>query len=107
MEELDFKTFKRKCKQKIRTYKHDDKKKRNYNASIVDDKFISFEFIYKMIINDNIKCCKICNCDLLFTNYQRYNGCQYSMDRINSKFYHTEKNIQIICFNCNRRKQDN
>ncbi len=97
--------LKRKMKQKIRTYKHDDKKKRLYNALECHDKFITYDFIISLIINSNIKNCSLCGCDLLYTNYQRYHKNQYSIDRIDSTKYHTENNIQIICFDCNRRKQ--
>ncbi len=100
-------TLKRKLMQKIRTYRYSDKKKRSYNASECNDKFICYDFIINMIINSNIKICSLCGCDLLYTNYQRYHKNQYSIDRIDSTKYHTEQNIQIICFDCNRRKQNN
>ncbi len=106
MELVQDNNLKRKMKQKIRTYKHDDKKKRAYDALNCDDKYVSYDFILNMIINSNLKICSLCNCDLLYTNYQPYEKKQYSIDRIDSNLFHTEHNIQIICFYCNRRKQN-
>ena len=40
------------------------------------------------------------------TNYKRGDDKQFSIDRTDSRLYHTDNNIQLLCWGCNCRKKD-
>ena len=50
--------------------------------------------------------CNICGCAMKTTNYKSNDGQQFSIDRLDSKRGHTEENIQLLCWNCNRAKKN-
>lgn len=91
-------TFETNIKRKIAGHlKYDKKKKLENNLSI--DKVMT---LYEKQNGE----CKICGCHMKTVNYKSNDGKQFSIDRINPLMGHTDENIQLLCWNCNRGKSN-
>jgi hypothetical protein len=66
---------------------------------------ISIDKVKKLYEKQNGECV-VCNCTMKTTNYKRGDDKQFSIDRIDSRLYHTDDNIQLLCWGCNRSKKD-
>ena len=66
---------------------------------------ISIDKVKKLYERQNGECV-VCNCTMKTTNYRRGDDKQFSIDRIDSRLYHTDDNIQLLCWGCNRSKKD-
>ena len=66
---------------------------------------ISVEKVQKLFVKQNGECC-LCDCALKTFNYKKLDRQQFSIDRINSKFGHTDDNVQLLCCGCNNEKSN-
>lgn len=87
-------------KSKIRNHKCEDILN---NRIFNDDDYITIEYIKNMLNDCNEKCC-FCKCGVKLINYETKDKEQFSLDRIDSKLAHIKTNIQIACWECNRKK---
>ena len=50
--------------------------------------------------------CLVCGCMMKTCSYKQNDKDQFSIDRIDSRRGHTDDNIQLLCWGCNRAKQN-
>jgi hypothetical protein len=89
-------TFDTNIKNKISGHLNNDKEK-NLKSDLSVKKV-------KLLFEKQNGDCNICGCET--TNYKSNDGKQFSIDRLDSKRAHTEDNIQLLCWNCNRGKSN-
>lgn len=77
--------------------KYDDEKGYETNLSVKKVKTL-FE-------NQNGECL-VCGCMMKTCGYKQNDKDQFSIDRIDSRRGHTDDNIQLLCWGCNRAKQN-
>lgn len=71
-----------------------------------DKEFFSIDYIFnKLSNNPYCECCKK-PLDIDFKSTKRFNDNSPSMDRVNSKQGYVKGNVAIICWKCNKHKQD-
>ena len=58
---------------------------------------ITVEKVIKLFEKQN-GICNICNCDLKTSHYEPNDRQQFSIDRINPFYGHTDDNIQLLCW---------
>ena len=90
-------TFESNIRKKIQGYKEQDKKNKFKNNIKVQD----VKELYEVQNGE----CKFCGCGMLKT-FKANDDKQFSVDRIDSKSGHTKDNIQLLCWGCNRSKQN-
>jgi len=89
----------RELKNKLQSYKSQDKRKKVYD----DKKFIDFDTIVEKIIASKTHCHYCGHGIYLFynnTNEPR----QWTLDRINNSIGHNSDNVVISCLDCNLRR---
>lgn len=88
--------LKREIKNKIQSYKQQDKKNKCYD----NDFFISLYDVYELLISSRLKCyyCKN-NTYILYNNNKQSN--QWTLDRIENDQGHNKNNCVISCLKCN------
>jgi hypothetical protein len=88
--------------QKISRHKSaDDHQKRTYN----EEDYITSDFIKNKLIKYNNRCQR-CNKELKLTGYQFRDPNQFSVDRILNSLPHIKLNCQIVCWECNKDRQN-
>lgn len=75
------------------------------NLEYDKDFFTTNYLIKRLSKNSNCQCCGK-KLDLGYKNDKKFNENSPSMDRVNSKAGYTKKNTAILCWRCNRIKQD-
>jgi ATP-dependent exoDNAse (exonuclease V) alpha subunit len=91
-------TFESNIKRKITGHlKYDKQKKLESNITVEK---------VKILFEKQNGACNICGCDMKTTHYKSNDGKQFSIDRINPLWGHTDDNIQLLCWNCNRGKSN-
>lgn len=90
-----------KClKQKLNSYKTQDKRKKRYDK----ETFIKYcELLYKLI-DSNMKC-KYCECVTLLMYANKREPKQWTLDRIDNSFGHSNLNTIISCLKCNLERR--
>ena len=71
-----------------------------------DDKFFTVNYLIKRLTNNpNCECCHK-KLDIGFKKDKKFNDNSPSMDRVNSSKGYTKNNVAILCWRCNKHKQD-
>ena len=92
------KVFEKVIDKKIKSHiKYDSKKE--FQSNITTNKV-------KTLFNKQNGCCNICNCEMKRFNYKSNDRKQFSIDRINPFYGHTDDNIQLLCWGCNNEKSN-
>jgi hypothetical protein len=87
----------KKIREKLQSYLLSDKEKGLDND-------LTVEKVKKLIEKQN-GACNICSCDLKL-HYLSNDDKQFSVDRIDSRLGHLCSNVQVLCWGCNRAKQN-
>jgi len=91
-------TFERNIKKKILGHlKYDKIKKLESNITV--------EKVIKLYEKQNGDC-NICGCIMKIFNYKSNDRKQFSIDRVNPFYGHTDDNIQLLCWGCNNEKSN-
>ena len=96
--EDDYTVFEKNLLNKLKSHKQ-------YDMENGLDNDLNMTHIKKLILEKQNGTCNICNCDLKL-DYSANDDKQFSIDRINSKLGHLCSNIQVLCWGCNRAKQN-
>lgn len=93
----------REIKSKISSYRQQDIDKQIYNPNTI----ITEEEVIEKLVTSKLRCiyCK-CNLHIVYKNQRE--PTQWTLDRINNNFDHSNNNTVICCLKCNlqRRKQN-
>lgn len=87
-------------KQKINSYKTQDKRKDRYN----EDSFIKYVELIDKLIQSNMKC-KYCRCCTLLMYINKREPTQWTLDRIDNSLGHSNSNTIISCLKCNLERR--
>ena len=89
----------RELKNKLQSYKSQDKRKKVYD----DKNFIDFDTLVEKIIASKMHCHYCGHCIYLFYNNSKEPR-QWTLDRINNSLGHNCDNVVISCLDCNLRR---
>lgn len=95
-----YKLFISEIKQKINSYKNQDKTKN----MLEEDKIISLYEATELLVESKLKC-SYCCCEM-YILYPEYRfGNQWTLDRVNNNIGHHKDNCVISCLKCNLQKK--
>jgi len=71
-----------------------------------DSQFFTVSYLMdRLIKNPNCECCNK-KLDIGYKKDKKFNDNSPSMDRVNPKLGYTKSNVAILCWRCNKHKQD-
>jgi hypothetical protein len=87
-------------KQKLNSYKTQDKKKDRYDKEL----FIKYDELIDKLIKSKLKC-KYCDCITLLMYSNKREPKQWTLDRIDNSTGHSNLNTIISCLKCNLERR--
>ena len=87
-------------KQKLNSYKTQDKRKDRYDK----ETFIKYDELVDKLIESNMKC-KYCECVTLLMYMNKREPKQWTLDRIDNSIGHSNVNTIISCLKCNLERR--
>ena len=94
------KTVKQELKKKISCYKQQDIKKKKYNGL----EFITQEQLIEKLVVSKLKCFYCKQKVLLLYEFSREMK-QWTLDRLDNRYQHSDKNCVISCLQCNLQRR--
>lgn len=89
----------REIKKKLDSYKRQDLKKNRYDERT----FITMEECYQKMLGSKMKC-YYCHCDMVIFYKEVRQDNQWTLERINNDYQHSDKNTVISCLECNLKR---
>ena len=93
-------TIVKNLKQKLNSYKTQDKKKDRFNEKT----FITYDELVEKLVVSKLKC-EYCKCKTLLMYANKREDKQWTLDRINNNLDHSNENTIISCLKCNLERR--